>query len=119
MISVSEIQEQLKAFVGKVLPLDQLEDWLVEKSWNMHTDSDPVAQAMVSFVELRLAEHSAGHLPAEQMIHEFRALLAGHVVLDVPLNVNPASDRSGSSISIQRVQVLAPSGERESLRVYG
>ena len=72
MIAESEIRQRLARYLARETSLDQFEDWLVKQSWNMHRDSEEAAQKLVSAVELRLAEHSSGHLdePAlrEQLI---------------------------------------------------
>lgn len=118
MISVSEIRERLNQFVAGSLALDDFEDWLVSASWNMHLDSDPIAQALVSAVELRLAEHSEGHLPMGQMIEEFRALLEGKRILNVRLNADPVVHGGGSSIDVERVVLPDPIVERQPVTVY-
>jgi hypothetical protein len=118
MIEVSKIREQLKALVDELIPLDQFEDWLVQESWNMHAGSDQIAQALVSCIELRLAEYSNGHLPLAQMIDEFRLLLNGMFVVNVRLNADPVISRSGSSILLEKVQQQAQYAGRPLLTVY-
>jgi hypothetical protein len=120
MIAVADIRKELSRVIEDPGALDEFEDWLVAKSWNMHRDSDPIAQAMVSSIELRLAEHSDGHLPVDQMIEDFRSLLDGFVVVNVRLNADPSQNRSGSSISVESADrpLLAPSSEKGLLTVY-
>jgi hypothetical protein len=62
MIAESQIREQIGHYLRGEISLDAFEDWLVQRSWNMHKDSAGDAQRLVSAVELRLAEHSSGHL---------------------------------------------------------
>lgn len=69
MIAESQIREQLGHYLRGDIPLDVFEDWLVQRSWNMHKDSDEAAQSLASKIELRLAEHSSGHLD-ENALHE-------------------------------------------------
>jgi len=69
MIAESQIRGKLGRYLRGELSLDQFEDWLVQKSWNMHKDSDEAAQSLASKIELRLAEHSSGHLD-ENALHE-------------------------------------------------
>lgn len=40
MIQENEIREKLLAIAS----VDEFEDWLVQRSWNMHHDSDASAQ---------------------------------------------------------------------------
>ena len=104
--------------VVEKISLDQFEDWLVQESWDMHSDSSAVAQSLVASVELRLAEHSAGHLPLGQMLQEFRSLLNGLYVFDCNLDLSAMFMRSGSSISITPVQSRILSSETQPLTVY-
>jgi hypothetical protein len=83
MISQVEIYSKLNSLISHDLSLPDFEDWLVEKSWNMHKNSDPAAVKLVSAIELRLAEWSSGHLSEESMRKEFLSMLVGHVVLQM------------------------------------
>ena len=62
MIAENQIREQLARYLRGELSRDQFEDWLVQRSWNMHRDSVEAAQKLAAAIELRLAEHSSGHL---------------------------------------------------------
>jgi hypothetical protein len=52
--------------------LDQFEVWIAQQSWNMHKDSSEPAQHLASVIELRLAEHSSGHLNESALREELR-----------------------------------------------
>lgn len=118
MISAVEIRKQLQALIESKLALDDFEDWLIQNSWNMHADSDPIAQALASALELRFAEHSDGHLPEAQMLDEFKALVGGRVVINVRLNADPVVHRSGSTLSVEWEKLPAPLAETQPLTVY-
>ena len=60
MIAEKEVRNKLLSFLQKRLSLGDFEAWLVSESWNMHQDSTPAAQDLVSAIELLLAERS-GH----------------------------------------------------------
>ncbi len=72
MIAQSQIREKISRYLRHEISLDQFEDWLVQRSWNMHKDSDEDAQRLASEVELRLAEHSSGHLTVAALRDELR-----------------------------------------------
>ncbi len=72
MIAESKIREHLGRYLRQELSLDQLEDWIAQQSWNMHKDSDEAAQKLASAIELRLAEHSSGHLDEPSLREELR-----------------------------------------------
>lgn len=67
MIADYEIRRMLARYLSKSISLDQLEDWLVQRSWDMHLDSSGAAQALASAIELRLAEYSSEHLDESQL----------------------------------------------------
>lgn len=75
MLSAQSLREQIQQFLGDVVSLDDFEDWLVRASWNMHRHADREVQRMVGAAELRLAEHSQGHLDPLDLKHELQMLL--------------------------------------------
>ena len=70
MVAEYQIREWLARYLHGEVSLDQFEDWLVQRSWNMHGDSDEASQKLVAAIELRLAEHSSGHLDDKQLRDE-------------------------------------------------
>ena len=70
MIADYQIREWLGHYLHREISLERFENWLVEHSWNMHQDSEEVAQRLVSAIELRLAEHSSGHLDENALRQE-------------------------------------------------
>jgi hypothetical protein len=72
MIAEAQIREQIGHYLRGEISLDIFEDWLVQRSWNMHKDSGEAAQKLASAIELRLAEHSSGHLDEAELRNELR-----------------------------------------------
>ena len=70
MIAEYQIRQWLARYLHEEISLDQFEDWLVQRSWNMHRDSKESAQKLAAAIELRLAEHSSGHLDKDQLRSE-------------------------------------------------
>lgn len=70
MIADYEIREKVAQYLTSRISLDQFEDWLVARSWNMHADSDRQSQKLASEIELRLAEYSSGHLTEQDLRRE-------------------------------------------------
>lgn len=119
MLSQNEIRQKLNSFILNELSLGEFEDWIAANSWNMHLNSDRESQVLASAIELRLAEYSSGHLPCEQMIEEFRSLLAGMFVLNVRLNADPVICMTGASITVvEAARSLAPFAEKRPLMVF-
>jgi hypothetical protein len=75
MIAESQIREQIGHYLRGDISMDVFEDWLVQRSWNMHKDSNEAAQKLASAVELRLAEHSSGHLDEQGLRDELRSFV--------------------------------------------
>lgn len=94
MIAELEIRKQLVRFLSNDLSLDQFEDWLVEASWNMHSDPVESAQKLAAKIELRLAEHSSGHLDEATLRHE---LVPDVTDINVFLPCSPSFVVAGSS----------------------
>src|ERR1700733_4156459 len=101
MIAESQIREKLGHYLSKEWSLAQFEDWLVQGSWNMHKDSGEQAQKLVSAIELRLAEHSSGHLNEKELRAELQAFVNipsadvsfGHAETSMDGQNNKPSDR--------------------------
>lgn len=79
MIAESEIRDWLARYLAKEIPLEEFEDWFVRQSWDMHVGSPEAAQKLASAIELRLAEHSSGHLTDEDLRRELRSFVATYV----------------------------------------
>ena len=102
MIAEHQIRQKLAKYLHHEMSLDQFEDWLVERSWNMHRDSDAAAQIFASAIELRLAEHSSGHLDEKQLREELRPFVTTYnavVSFGQPAAAMPSSDAHYSSPS--------------------
>ena len=100
MIAEYQLRQQLAKYLNGEMSLDHFEDWLVQRSWNMHRDSDEAAQKLGSMIELRLAEHSSGHLDEEHLRDEFRPLVTTYsavVSFGQPVAPMPSSDAHFSS----------------------
>lgn len=70
MIAELEIRKELARFLSNEIPLEEFEDWLVSRSWDMHQDSFGAAQKLASAIELRLAEYSSDHLSPKELRNE-------------------------------------------------
>ena len=89
MIQESEVREKLSAVLSSVLDLENFGEWLARSSWNMHLDSEPNAQELVSSIQMVMDEYDAGALSREELFDEFAALL-DQLVLSVSITVTGA-----------------------------
>jgi hypothetical protein len=86
MVSDTEVRERLASFLRNELSLDEFEDWLVEHSWNMHRDSAPDVQDLVSSIELSLFEYSNGHRSEAELRSDLMSFL-DHIVITLQITV--------------------------------
>ena len=117
MLFVQEINDRILRYLSGAIDLDQFEDQIVSASWNKHKVAPKVAQQLVGAIELRLAEHSLGHLDESDLKHELRMILiyGSQLPIQKMVILRPASEPSTTAISstfeeplpIQRV-VLGP-----------
>jgi hypothetical protein len=75
LIREGAVRERLAQLLDGQFDLAEFEDWLVQASWNMHRDSDPSAQDLVSSIELALAEYSSGHVSSAELRSALASLL--------------------------------------------
>ena len=105
MIAENQIRERLARYLLGEISLDEFEDWLVERSWNMHLDSDETAQKLAAAIELRLAEHSSGHLSNDGLRKELLPMVTAYIPR---LYVDWASSSPVSASCNSTVQMEAP-----------
>lgn len=91
---MSSIRERLQQLLNGDLSHDDFEDWLASASWNMHQHADAEVQRFVGAIELRMAEHSIGHLDDDDLRFEFQMLLSHGCV-------EPVADMVMFSIGLQ------------------
>lgn len=110
MIAEYQIRQKLAKYLHDEISLDQFEGWLADRSWNMHRDSDEAAQRLASAIELRLAEHSSGHLDNVELRDELLPYVTTYTAVvnfgltDAP---EPASyDLQNTNVKPQALVVL-------------
>ncbi len=97
MIQENEIRARLLALSS----LDEFEDWLAQRSWNMHLDSDPRAQKLVGKIELALAEFHNGHLAEPLLRQRLKSLAATYEFSLIPQNGDAESVTYTSNSTVQ------------------
>ena len=97
MITVEQIREHLLNLLAKPAgSLDDFDEWFAQASWNMHQDSDLMAQKFASAIELRLAEYESQSLSQDQLREELTKLLREY---SVKLSMQPVTVIAGTSSS--------------------
>ena len=87
MITESALRQALASYLSGELSLAAFDDWIAVQTWDMHRGSSEQAQKLAGAIELRLAEHSAGHLSGEELRSQLQSLLRepGNQVLVAPI----------------------------------
>jgi len=98
MISSGEVQNRLADFLAGNSSLDDFEDWFVKQSWDVHKFQDFDLQRLIFAIELRLSEHSSGHLPEDALREDLRRILQ-RVPLKIGVRADAVSVQSGTSSS--------------------
>lgn len=96
MIKENEIRAELVKYLAGNQALDAFEDWLVQWSWNMHRDSDQVAQGLASKIELLLAEYSGEHIDESTLKEKLRPFVSKY---NVSLSLGAAAASSSSVVT--------------------
>lgn len=80
MLSVDVIREQVSDVLSGARSLEDFEDWIASSSWNVLRHADVDVRQLVGAIELRLAEHSSGHLDDNDLFAELQTLVLQGVV---------------------------------------
>ena len=116
MIRESEVREKMRDVLLSRLALDDFEDWLTQHSWNMHLDSDPNVQGLVTSVQLALDEYSVDTITEAELLSLFGDLLDEVSIMGVEVfqvgvalvDANIARPRVRWSIASSQVLLLTP-----------
>lgn len=74
----NEIRQKLRQYLDGQASLAEFQRWFVPATWDIQLTGEFGAIELTGEIELRLAEHSSGHLHVEAMNEEFRNLLSRH-----------------------------------------
>jgi hypothetical protein len=107
---VSEIRSKIADWIQGNLSLEEFEDWFSVHTWNVYQWGSEDAVALVYQVELRLSEHSCGHLPTSQMVAEFRRFVQDYRARLEVSEPQEAQVISGTSFTVSPVEVRFGSG---------
>lgn len=70
-----QIRDWLTRYVNREITLDALDAWLTPATWDLNPSVDPVADALASRVQLRIAEFSNGDLTEDELRADLAALV--------------------------------------------
>jgi hypothetical protein len=99
MATAARIRDRVAAFLVDQISLDELNVWLTVNTWNIHHDRDSESEGLTYALELRLAEHSIGHLTDAQLRDELRSFVSSYAtrIRQAP-ELEYATSSTGSSV---------------------
>lgn len=115
MIIYAELREQIARALRGQVSLNDLYAWLMDRSWNMHKDSDPEAVELAAEVEALFFERSDGIISDEKLRHSMLDLV-NNAVISIEFDENlQAIIRPSLAL---RVAPLFASPHPEPVRVF-
>lgn len=119
MLAYAELRNELVRLLAEEISLDSFEDWFVQRSWNMHKDSDLVAQRLAYAVELRLAEHDSGQLSESELRKELLQLSRQYLSPQYVVNQSQYPElQSGTTTSLTFIQWVVPASGKSLSVAY-
>jgi hypothetical protein len=94
MVTAQEIREQLASYLAQGLDLDVLEDWIAQRTWNIHQSQDLTAVYLAYAAELLFSEYSSDDLSEADLRGKLSLLVktpitqVDHVIVSGSLSSN-------------------------------
>lgn len=104
MATAARIRDRVAAFLVGEISLTELDRWLTANTWNIHQRGDTEAEGLTYALELRLAEHSIGHLGETELRHELSAFVSSYATT---IRQAPELEYATSSTDSSTVRELA------------
>lgn len=94
------VRTELARYVAGEISLPQLVDVLLPLSWTMPATEEHAIGDLLHEIELRLAEHSNGHLTEDELREYFSRLLQQYTIVLASQPQNPRSVKASSSTEL-------------------
>jgi hypothetical protein len=75
MIRIQELRERLISYIANEISFADFEDWLIDRSWDMHKDSTVEAQELVHSINASIFKYLDGYINERSLKIELVALL--------------------------------------------
>lgn len=73
---LKEILEQVLQFVSGQSSRDDLEDWVLRRTWSLKEEDDPETYRLAGQILLAMAEYTRGHLDDQELRERIKGLPA-------------------------------------------
>lgn len=84
-MSANEIREQLASYLASEISVEEFEDWIAQRTWNIHQQPDEDCKKLAFAIEARLAEYSGGHIDESKLRQELAPLVTSSARVLSPL----------------------------------
>lgn len=74
MVSASQIRDKILEFLTDAVSLDEFEDWIVQRTWNVHLSGSVAAEELTFAVEEALSEYSSAMIGRGGLIRRLSEL---------------------------------------------
>ncbi len=100
MIRENEIKDVIQKYLAGG-SLDRFEEWLAERSWNMHRDSEPDVQRLVGGIQMLIAEHGYGNISEASLRQQLCDLISIPVASFRPIDPDSETVTFVSNSTVQ------------------
>lgn len=103
MIHEHDVRARLAALLRHAISIESFRRWIVDESWNMHSDSSACAIDLVSDVQMLIAEHDDRAISDDALLRALVSLLNNidvEVVRPVAVMVPKISRRLAASPNV-------------------
>jgi len=76
MSLANAIRDKVISYLSGEISLDELEDWVVTRTWDVDKTGDWEGADLAHGIELLLAEYTNGHRSEEELREQFHAMLS-------------------------------------------
>ena len=69
-MSANEIRERLASYLANEIPVEDFEDFVAQRTWNIHQSGEEHAKSLAYAIEAKLGEYSGGHINEQTLRNE-------------------------------------------------
>jgi hypothetical protein len=109
MVSASQIRNELAFYLAGIISLDDFQDWVVLRTWNVSNSGSKAAEVLTFAIEESLSEYTSEHIPENELRKELDLILRADT-RSVQISYSPQaiwSSKPNLSFTASRTSVLA------------
>lgn len=75
MVSASQIKMELAVYLAGVISLDDFQDWVALRTWNVSNSGSKAAEVLTFAIEELMSEYTSEHIPENELRDELGRIL--------------------------------------------